>query len=185
MASKVLRTLLHGDYEEEEDPLEHLLEQCPCGADVAAFLTGTAPDLHADETLTSELGDNTKGLRIAAVFIIFAAGIVGGFPPLWLKVRSGQPRRFQSHAAAATGRSRVLAIAPGTIRRLRAILMGLQACTLACRMGVLSAHPMPPAALPCAGVQDPRPHSPTVTAVAVSRHHPSAGFCAHRARGRD
>ena len=122
MASKVLRTLLHGDYEEEEaeDPLTHLLETCPCGrcaiqqlgvelktqfrssaeaelnlpfclpppacSDIVAYLTGAAP---AEDALGHEEdveGDDTQGLRIAAIFIILVAGVVGGWPPLFIEV---------------------------------------------------------------------------------------------------
>ncbi len=47
-----------------------------------------ADDLAGDE----HTDDATLALRIAAVFIIFAAGMIGGIPPLFMKVREGTSR---------------------------------------------------------------------------------------------
>ena len=63
-----MRALLHGDYEDvEEEHDDHLHDD-----DL---------DDHAHEE-----GDSTLSLRVAAVFIILAAGLLGSLPPLYAKV---------------------------------------------------------------------------------------------------
>lgn len=51
------------------------------------FLLGEEEDgvLAHDDHATNHT-DNTKPLRVAAIFIILATGLLGGIPPLFLKV---------------------------------------------------------------------------------------------------
>lgn len=54
-------------------------------AENMASTSGDLPVGYTDEQNT----DESKGLRIAAVFIVLSAGLLGGIPPLMMKVCEG------------------------------------------------------------------------------------------------
>lgn len=93
---------------------------------LALALLPCVPCVLAHGTHDESKDENTLGLRIAAVFIILAAGLIGGLPPLYIQVRGACMR------ALACGRGHVARV-PRSLPRLLALCVAACAASAACK----------------------------------------------------